>query len=214
MWQQAGQDNLTDDGYFRFYLDVELINVPAALARSLLERAADPIKPHRWHFAMPNLPFRLGVVNSFEEALDVWQPTDCPMIPVDPQQTPGVSWADGVAHSGRRSLLLTGAGASEWVRAVTNGPVCRVQPHTRHRFSAWVKTAGVARFARLELCSFEYSQQNLIDAAESAKVAGDSEWTQISVELDAGDEAYVQPRFALYGTGQAWFDDARLEPIG
>ena len=42
---------------------------------------------------------------------------------------------------------------------------------------------------------------------------GSGGWTRVEAELDSGDEAYVMPRFVLYGNGTAWFDDVMLEKI-
>jgi hypothetical protein len=85
---------------------------------------------------------------------------------------------------------------------------------SRYRFSAWVKTDQVERFARLDLYSYEYTYQNILDFASSAKLSGSQGWTQLSVELDTGDEVYVMPQLFLYGPGTAWFTDLRLEKIG
>jgi len=213
VWSQAGQDNLDENGYFHNHLEVELINVPAALSRELLEQAADPVKPSQWHHHVACLPFYLDRVNDFETAADDWAPEDCPLLLLA-EQGDQIVWAEGVAHSGQRSLRFRGKALHGRVELFPSGAVCRVRQHTRYRFSAWVKTAEVARFARLELATYEYTYSNQIATAYSPQLHGTQEWTELSVELDSGEEAYVMPRFVLYGTGTAWFDDAQLTAIG
>jgi hypothetical protein len=213
VWSQAGQDNLDENGFFHNHLDLELINVPAALARELLEQAADPIKPRGWRHHAICLPFHMDQVNDFEAVADEWAPEDCPLLAL-PEHGDAIAWATDAAHSGQRSLRFRGTVFHGRVELFPCGAVCRVRPHTRYRFSAWVKTSGVDRFARLELASYEYTYHNQIAAAYSPHQAGTQEWTRISVELDSGDEAYLMPRFVLYGLGTAWFDDAELTALG
>jgi len=207
VWQSAGLDQL-DEGYFHFVMRTELVNLGAKLARLLLERAEDPPRPKKWRFEQIALPFRMDVVNSFEKALDPWAPEDCPILAVDADH-----WDNRVAHTGKRSLRLDGRRVAEWTVLFPAGAVCNVEPHTRYRFSAWVKTRNVQRFARLELTGIEYSFTNAIEVAHSEKLTGTRDWTLLQVELDSADEAYLLPRFVLYDAGQAWFDDAKLERV-
>jgi hypothetical protein len=88
-----------------------------------------------------------------------------------------------------------------------------VEPYSRYRLSAWVKTAEVERFAWLELYTYEYSYSNVLDLAQSEKATGSSDWTRLQVELDTAEERYIMPRLLLYGRGRAWFDDVLLERL-
>jgi hypothetical protein len=212
IWQRAGLDQL-DEGYFHFTMRTELVNLDAKLAGKLLRGAADPPRPKRWRFHQIALPFRMDAVNSFEKPLDPWEPEDCPILGVDSNADAPICWDNAVAHTGSHSIRLEGRSDSQWTALFPVGAVCDVEPHARYRLSAWVRTRAVDRFARIELASFEYTYNNVIDAAQSAKVTGSRDWTRIAVELDTGDEAYVMPRLALYGPGTAWFDDVKLERI-
>ncbi|MHB9131325.1 MAG: carbohydrate binding domain-containing protein [Armatimonadota bacterium] len=207
IWQQAGLDEL-DEGFFHFIMRTELVNIPAGLAQELLDNAADPPVPSQWRTNLVALPFHMETVNSFEEAVDVWQPEDCPVFCISPDV-----WATDAAHTGTRSLKLTGESYHTWQVLFPGGVVFRVALHTRYRLSGWIKTTGVERFARLELAGYEYTFNNIIDSAATAKVNGDSDWIYVEVELDSGDEAYLMPRLALYGLGTAWFDDLKLEKV-
>jgi hypothetical protein len=114
-----------------------------------------------------------------------------------------------------------------------SGAVCNVKPHRRYRLTGWIRTRGVDRYARLDLfsCEYgytrgvdryarldlfscEYGYANLVDLAQSPMVSGTSRWTRVEAELDSGDEAYLMPRFVLYGSGTSWFDDVALEEVG
>ncbi len=103
-----------------------------------------------------------------------------------------ISWLDD-AHARRRRL--------------PRAPAYALSP------DAWIKTREAARFARLELASYEYGYSNIVSCAHSPHCGGDSDWTYVSVELDSGEEAYVMPCLQLYGTGTAWFDDVMLEEL-
>ena len=206
IWQNAAMEHLDENGYFHFVMRTELVNLPADLARKLLRKSQAPVKPTHWRQRRVVLPFEMDRVNSFEVEVDLWKPEECPILILDsPEQ-----WAKGIGHSGKRSLQLTGTSPSTWQKQFPAGAVCRVEPNKRYRFSAWVKTEGVERFARLDLFSYEYTYNNVIDLASSARLSGTHGWAHLSVELDSGDEAYLMPQFALYGCGTAWFDDAQL----
>ncbi|MHB9026129.1 MAG: carbohydrate binding domain-containing protein [Armatimonadota bacterium] len=207
IWQDAGLDEL-DEGYFHFVMRTEFINMPAALAEEFLAQAAPPPCPTQWRKQMVALAFKMNQVNDFEEAVDVWEPEDCPVFALDKDL-----WVDDEGHSGTHSIRLTGACFHRWQTAMPTGAVCTVEPFSRYRLSGWIKTAGVGRFARLQLSSYEYTYTNFIDHARSAHVTGDSDWTYVEAELDSNDEAYVMPVIALYGEGAAWFDDLKLEKI-
>lgn len=212
VWQRSGLDDL-DEGFFHFRMRTELVNIGYDLARDMLERAADPPRPKKWRFERIALPFRMEVVNDFEQPVDPWAPEECPILAVDIAEDAPIRWATDAARSGTRSIRLEGKVFHHWTELYPTGAVCNVEPNARYRFSARVKTKNVDRFARLELNSFEYTFHNFIDIAHSSKLCGDSDWTLLQAVLDTGDEAYVMPRFVLYGEGIAWFDDAKLERV-
>jgi len=211
IWTRAGQSHLGEDGYFHYHMDLEFVNVPAAVARDLLEQAADPVCPEKWWDQQLALPLRMDVVNSFETAVDPWQPEDCPILAVPLDGAP-VAWTDETAHSGERSVRLRQE-ADGRLHLFPSGAVCRVQPHARYRLSAWVKTRDVAEGARIELAGYAYRYNNISHQAGSAALRGDTEWTQLEVELDSGEQAYLMPYLVLEGPGTAWFDDVCLAAI-
>ncbi|HEY3396605.1 MAG TPA: hypothetical protein VGM19_03000 [Armatimonadota bacterium] len=213
IWNDAGTENLDENGMFHFHMACEFVNIGGALARQLLKKAQDPVRPKTWRKQMVALAFHMGVENDFEEAVDVWQPEDCPLFTL-PKATDGpVVWADDEAHSGKRSIRLTNHILNERNELHPAGAVCNVKSHTRYRLSGWIKTKGVDRFARLELASFEYSYDNHIDKAATANVVGTKDWTYVEVELNSDEEAYVMPILRLYGPGSAWFDDLKLVEV-
>ncbi|MHB9131197.1 MAG: hypothetical protein ACYDBB_08920 [Armatimonadota bacterium] len=208
IWQQAGLEEL-DEGYFHFVMRTELVNLPPALAQEFLTEATDPPQPTHWQMEKVALPFHMAMVNSFEEHVNPWAPEECPIFVLN---DPTV-WADDAAHSGTRSLKLVGESLAKWTTLFPVGAICQVESHARYRLSGWIKTAGVERFARLELASFEYGYGNLIDTAHTAHITGDCDWAYVEAELDTEEEAYVMPRLSLYGRGTVWFDDLKLEQI-
>jgi len=212
-WDKAGLDQI-DDGFFHFSMRTELVDLGAKLARDFLKKAEDPRRPKKWDFEKAALPFRMDKVNSFEKPLDPWKPEDCPIFVVDfPDSNAQIRWDTQMGHGDSHSIRLEGRSYYGWTELHTVGAVCDVEPHARYRLSAWVKTKKVDRFARLYLASYEYTYENEIDPACSAKLSGSRDWTLLQVELDTEDEVYVMPRLALYGLGTAWFDDVKLEKV-
>lgn len=213
IWQKAGLDQL-DEGFFRFSIRTELVNLDAGLAASWLEQAGDPPHPKAWREPMLALPCHMSRTNGFGKPLDPWQPETCPIFVVPPAASGAPAcWDNAVGHGDKRSLRLEGRVWHRWTRLSPGGAVCDVEPHARYRLSAWVKTRGVERFARLDLFSYEYAYDNVIETAHSAHVDGSRDWSLLQVELDTGEEAYVMPQLSLYGVGTAWFDDLTLERV-
>ena len=209
IWSRAGQDNLGEDGYFHFHMDLEFVSLPAVLAKELLEQATDPVRPKKWWNETLALPFHMQTENSFETAVDPWQPEECPILELPKNNDGPISWTDEVAHSGTRSVRLRQADRGR-LHLFPGGAVCRVKPHTRYRLSAWVKTDTVTGSARIELAVYEYRYTNISGQAASRSLTGTTAWTRLEVELDSGDQAYVMPYLVLDGTGTAWFDDVCL----
>lgn len=213
LWGDAGQDNIGEDGYFHFQMRAEFVNLKPALARELLRKAADPVKPKQWRNERVALPFYMEQVNSFEKPADPWVAEDCPLVEVPKAAGGSLRWASDAAHTGRRSIRMEVGTLNGRVTLFPTGAVCNVKRNTRYRLTGWIKTKGVDRFARLELYSYEYTFGNAIDSAQSAKLDGTKNWKRFSVELDSGDEAYLMPMMTLYGPGVAWFDDLMLEEV-
>lgn len=212
LWSDAGHDDLGRDGYFQYRISAEFVNMPPKLARQLLAEGKDPVRPARWRYEAVALPLFMDRINSFEKTVNPWKAEECPIL-VIPKGNADVSWATDAAHTGQRSIRFHAARMHERRELFPTGAVCNVRPHHRYRLSGWIKTRGVDRLARLELRSYEYTYNNVIDSAQSADVNGTRNWTRVAVELDSGDEAYLMPKLILYGPGTAWFDDVLLEEI-
>ena len=210
IWNTAGQDNLGDDGFFHFEMELEFVNLPAPLARDLLVQAADPVRPKRWRHETLALPFYLDRPNRFDKVLDPWAPEECPLfrIPISPDGA--IAW-DPCGRAGTRSIRLQAGATDQPMQLFPGGAVCRVRPHSRCRLSGWIRTAGTTGQARLLLQGFAYTYGNILSSAASAPVAGTTDWTRVEVELDSGDAAYVMPRMELAGPGTAWFTELLLE---
>jgi len=213
IWNDAGLEQIEADGLFHFRMTCEFVNLSGVLARKLLEKAQDPVQPRQWRQDLWALPFRMGEVNSFEEPVDVWAAEDCPVLVLSKQAGAGIAWTDEAARSGRYSLRLDSAGRTSRRELFPIGAVCNVKSHTPYRLSGWIKSRGVERYARLELASYEYHYDNVMDAQVSPAVRGTRDWTYVEVTLDSGEEAYLMPKLVLYGPGHAWFDDVLLEEV-
>jgi len=213
IWNTAGIENVDEDGLFHFQMRAEFVNLKPTLARTLLRKAIDPVQPKLWRLDMVVLPFYMDRVNAFEQEADAWQAEDCPVLGLSRDKAAPIQWVTDASHSGRRSIRIQARGIAERQELHPVGAVCNVRPHHRYRLTGWIKTRGVDRFARLELAAYEYQFVNTIDMACTAPVAGTKGWTQVAVELDSGDEAYLMPRLVLYGPGTAWFDDVQLTEV-
>lgn len=213
IWHSAGLDDL-DNGFFHFVMRTELINLPSRLASSFLKQAEDPPRPRKWRRAEIALPFHMNAVNSFEKPVDPWQPEECPILVLSKAKDAPIQWVQGEAHTGRHSLRFEARRPHDRRGLFPVGAVCNVERNARYRLSAWVKTRDVERFARLELVSYEYTYDNVLDVHQSPKLNGTEGWTCLAVEMDTGEAAYLMPRLMLYGPGTAWFDDVKLERVG
>jgi tetratricopeptide (TPR) repeat protein len=122
-------------------------------------------------------------------------------------------------HSGRRSLQLGFDGKHN----VNFSEVCHsavVQPATRYRFSAWVRTQGLTtdQGIRFRLQWTESGHEASVDTPETH---GTQPWTEIAIPWTSGpDSRQVRVCVArnpaeIYGSrirGAAWVDDVALVP--
>ncbi|MEI8246238.1 MAG: hypothetical protein WCI51_10435 [Lentisphaerota bacterium] len=208
-WNRAGQDNLGEDGYFHFHMELEFVNLPAALAKELLEQASDPVRPNKWWNETVALPFHMDIENQFETAVDPWQPEECPILEIPNGNEGQITWTDETAHSGSHSIRLCSTDQGR-LHIFPAGAVCRVKPNTRYLLSAWVKTEQVIGAAKIELAGYAYTYNNISHKAASSELNNTNDWTRLEVELDSGDQVYLMPYMILEGPGTAWFDDVCL----
>jgi len=213
IWNRAGRNNLDENGFFRFRMTNELVNLSASLAKNLLNKASDPIHPTHWQQNDIALPFYVDRINTFDQELDPWKPEASPMLFIPRSKDGAIAWDRTVGYGDHASIRFTGTKKTGRVELHPTGAVCRTKPHHRYRLTGWIKTQNIDRFARLELSTFEYSYTNVIKHSESESVSGTSDWTVVASEIDTGDSAYVLPKLVIYGTGTAWFDHLQLEEV-
>ncbi len=129
-----------------------------------------------------------------------------------PGSTSRFEWAEGVAHTGERSLLIESTTeyvvADRW-RAGYERDLGLI-PGTEATLSAWVRTDGAAGVAHVQLYAIGMGGEILAQPA-GGHLTGTSDWTRISVTMTApGEPCYIMPYLGLRGAGKAWFDDVEL----
>ena len=127
-----------------------------------------------------------------------------------------------VAHSGKRSLHLTGdVKTTQWY--TVESFLVPVQAGQPYRVSGWIKTEGVQphgeQYSNSNLyVQFGDSERNVIRIGRSQVVAtqrvtGTRDWTEVErvVTAPAG-AAFARVGCVLTCSGRAWFDDLGLYP--
>jgi hypothetical protein len=92
----------------------------------------------------------------------------------------------------------------------------------RLRFSAYVKSAGVEKWTGLWMrvdgppsSPSRAPAMLAFDNMQSRPIKGTADWKEYQVVLDVPEEAQaIGFGILLEGSGQAWMDDLRLEPVG
>ncbi len=117
----------------------------------------------------------------------------------------------GVSHSGERSLRIrsdSGADTS-WHTDV------EVDPQTRYRLSAWIKTKGIeaVKGGMGALLNVHGMGKTTTDV-----VRGTKGWTRVTVRFNSRKREKISIN-CLYGgwgqaTGTAWYDDVEVVPLG
>jgi uncharacterized protein len=116
-----------------------------------------------------------------------------------------------VGHSGSHSVLLRSeTGTDTSLKAEID-----VEPGSRYRMSAWIKTEGVKGGMGALLNVHEHQRSKELMKA----IQGTHEWRLAQVEFDTGsDERHVSVNLLFGGwgtsTGKAWYDDVELVRIG
>ncbi|MGC9320100.1 MAG: prolyl oligopeptidase family serine peptidase, partial [Armatimonadota bacterium] len=124
-------------------------------------------------------------------------------------------WAEGVAHSGERSLLVESEGGSRYGDRWRAGQdrSMGLRPGTECTLSAWVRTDALDGQAYVQLYAIGIGGEILLQPTGPG-VSGTQDWTEVAVTVTAPDEpCYVMPYVGLKGGGRAWFDDVRLTGI-
>jgi putative membrane-bound dehydrogenase-like protein len=119
--------------------------------------------------------------------------------------------AEGVAHSGQRSVKITsdqGADAG-WAQTVT------VKPGTRYRLSAWIKTQDLKKGSGL---GAQLNLHELQRVGKTGPINGTHDWTKVTSEFETGGQSSLVLNLLFGGwgrsTGEAWFDDVELIDLG
>ena len=144
------------------------------------------------------------------------QPSVCPshwmMRPWSTESIPEFSCSDMIARSGLNSVCIKGKTPCDagWTT------VADVQPRTRYRLSAWIRTENVTAGSGVGAFVNVHGRR---DRCATRPLVGTSDWTHVSWDFSTRSrENRVQIACSLGGWGQssgtAWFDDVKLEALG
>ncbi len=178
--------------------------VGAFLASAALCQEQDPAGDRTENLA-PNPSFELG---------DRHGPLGWETRPA-PGSTSRFEWAEGVAHTGERSLFIEGSDEylvpDRW-RAGSDQSI-GLEPGTEATLSAWVRTEDATGAAGVQIYAIGIGGAILLQPG-GGNVTGTSDWTRVSVTVTAPDDpCYVMPYVGLRGAGRAWFDDVELKGV-
>lgn len=113
-----------------------------------------------------------------------------------------------IGRTGAASVKLSSTAGADisWTQTVP------VEPFTRYRLSAWIKTenvvAGSGQGALLNIHDLQ--------GVRTPAVTGTKDWTQVSCEFDTmNSSVQINCLFGGWGssTGAAWYDDIKLEKL-
>ena len=127
-------------------------------------------------------------------------------------------WVEGIARTGRRSLLIHSEeeySISDRWRGGYDRSI-NLQPGTEATLSAWVKTQDATGQAHLQLYIIGpvprgEREGEILCQQTGGSVSGTSDWTRRSLTVTVPERScYVMPYVGLRGAGMAWFDDVEL----
>jgi len=156
---------------------------------------------------------------SFDDGLDGWS------VRLGARQDGDVvrslAWADeGAAHSGSRSLHMTGDSKTTLWIAFQSDPI-PIEPGTRYRLEGWMKTEDVQQDEGQYLNSnffvqFVDADGAVVQIGESPvratrPLTGTQDWTKVTRIVKAPEgSTHARVGCALTCSGRAWFDDVGL----
>ncbi len=131
-----------------------------------------------------------------------------PRTPTDARRD--MIWADGVAHSGERSVsIFNHAGVSSRWRFGHERDL-GMTARSQVVLSAWVRTDAARAGAHLQLYAID-ARGEILRQPMSPALTGTNDWTRVSVRMAVPDEpCYVMGYLGMRGPGQVWFDDVEL----
>lgn len=167
--------------------------------------------PHAWQVA-EFLQASVGVRNGGVEHGEGDTPTGWRHDAGDEQHQ--AMWVRENPHSGQRCLKTIVAGGAEPTWIATRQRGIHVIGGQRYRLTAWVRAKDVEGYAGWYVHVGNEDDPMIIGPMARAG-DGTFDWTQVSLEFDAPEEAnQASLGTVLRGTGAAWFDDVALEAIG
>ena len=142
----------------------------------------------------------------------------------EPGEKSDRSWAEGVAHTGRRSLKIartfTGTPPPNSNRPhwrTWPPPAVEVRPGETYRLTGWLKCARIKddAGASVSLIFLDGDKRRLAEPRvrfESSRREHD--WTQLGASATAPPGArYVEISFGLHGEGEVYLDDVELSVV-
>ncbi len=135
--------------------------------------------------------------------------TDLRVYQGAPAENVTVARAESEGRGGTPCLRVSTAKASDCGVAAT----VAVKAGTRYRLSGWIRTEDI-----VPVRGSDGVMLNVHGMVRTAGVAGTTDWTEVSVEFDAEEDAeiVVHCLFGGWGgaRGTAWFDDVSLVAVG
>jgi alpha-N-arabinofuranosidase len=119
-----------------------------------------------------------------------------------------------VEHGGLKSLRISADSPSD----TALGQEISLRARRFYRLTGWVRTRGLNPMGAPVFGTFQVQKPGGAGVIASGKNhAGDNEWTEVAIPFQAPADG--RTRIAIFfvgygrGTGAAWFDDIRIEPM-
>ena len=195
------------DGLYHLRARYRLLSVPAPVAREL-EAMAVYTSPATGESKLAG--FLQNKVNDFETFVPRGKMYNGPIWR-------HINATDGVAHSGKRSIRLSGQGPGKVKSAspIGGGPAIYGESGKRYRLAAWVKTRGLKDGgAYLQVDDVFFNWQDVKATRRTKKLTGDRDWTRLEVDFTPSpNDPFLLIKLCVEGTGTAWFDDLELVEV-
>ena len=152
-----------------------------------------------------------GVANPGFESGVRTTPDEWRFANADEQHT--MAWVKERPHGGERCVTMAAEEGAEARWMTIHQPGLPVTPGARYRITAWARGEGVVGQAGWYVHVATPDDPLALNRVESAG-DGTFDWRQVSIEFTAPEDATaISHGTVLYGTGTAWYDDAKLERL-